>query len=55
MTSHVDKQIADRIATARARRALRRQQRAELDANRQHGLTARHLAKMTRWEAEDAT
>lgn len=53
MTSHVDKQIAARIAAVRARREQRRLQRAELGANRQHGLQARHLAKMARWEAED--
>ena len=52
MTSHVDKQIAARIAAARARRSQRRLQRAELDEARTHGLQARHLAKMARWEAE---
>ncbi|GAA2441516.1 hypothetical protein [Streptomyces glaucus] len=49
MTSHVDEQIQARITAAKNKR----QQRAELDENRAHGLTARHLAKMARWETED--
>ncbi|MET7294915.1 hypothetical protein ABZS79_22755 [Streptomyces griseoloalbus] len=53
MTSHVDEQIAARIAAAKAKRQQRRQQREELDKARAHGLTARHLAKMARWQQED--
>ena len=53
MTSHVDKQIAARIAAVRAKRAQRRLQRQELDEAREHGLQARQLAKVARWEAED--
>ncbi|MEV6662759.1 hypothetical protein [Streptomyces nigra] len=53
MTSHVDEQIAARIAAARLKRSKRRQQRAELDENRRHGLQARHTAKMRRWAAEE--
>lgn len=53
MPSHVDEQIQARIAAARQKRQLRRQQRAELDANRVPGLAARHSAKMRRWALED--
>nr|WP_244211639.1 hypothetical protein [Streptomyces antibioticus] len=52
MTSHVDERIAARIATARQKRAQRRQQRAELDEARQYGLQARHTAKLARWQKE---
>lgn len=53
MTSHVDEQIAARIAAAKAKRAKRRQQREELDDAREHGLQARHTAKLRRWQQED--
>ncbi|CAM5254428.1 hypothetical protein [Streptomyces coeruleorubidus] len=53
MTSHVDEQIAARIAAARLKRSKRRQQRAELDEARAYGLHARHTAKMRRWAKED--
>ncbi|MFD6172067.1 hypothetical protein [Streptomyces coeruleorubidus] len=53
MTSHVDEAVKARIAAARLKRAKRRRQRAELDENRQHGLEARHSAKMRRWAEED--
>lgn len=53
MTSHVEQQIQARIAAAKRKRALRRKQRQELDANRTYGLDARHAAKMRRWAEED--
>ena len=53
MTSHVDEQVAARIAAAKNKRQQRRQQRAELDAARIPGLAARHNAKLRRWAAED--
>lgn len=48
MTSHVDAAIQARIAAARNKRQQQRQQRAELDANRQAGLEARKAAKAKR-------
>ncbi|WP_167534599.1 hypothetical protein [Streptomyces tendae] len=51
--SHVEITVRARIAAARLKRSKRRQQRAELDENRQHGLEARHTAKMRRWAEED--
>jgi hypothetical protein len=48
VTSHVDEQVAARIAAAKNKR----QQRAELDAARIPGLAARHNAKMRRWALE---
>ncbi|MFE0273789.1 hypothetical protein ACFWZY_16960 [Streptomyces sp. NPDC058992] len=54
MTSHVDEQIQARIAAAKAKRERRRRQREELDEAREHGLEARHAAKIRRWaEQED--
>jgi hypothetical protein len=53
MTSHVEEQIKQQIAKAKAKRAKRRQQRAELDQARQPGLQARHEAKMRRWQQEE--
>lgn len=53
MTSHVERQIAARIAAARQKRAQRRRQRAELDEARELGLEARHTVKMRRWAEED--
>ncbi|MFE6530035.1 hypothetical protein ACFVMA_13960 [Streptomyces rochei] len=53
MTSHVDEQIAARIAAAKLKRSKRRQQRAELDEQRQYGLEARHAAKVRRWAEDD--
>ncbi|MFH8799686.1 hypothetical protein ACH4F6_08840 [Streptomyces sp. NPDC017936] len=53
MTSHVDQQVQARIAAAAQKRARRRQRRAELDEARQHGLQARHSAKMRRWADEE--
>ena len=56
MTSHVEQAVAARIAAARRKREQRRQQRAEVDEARTHGLEARHATKMRRWrqEGEDA-
>ncbi|MET8947431.1 hypothetical protein ABZX30_28780 [Streptomyces sp. NPDC004542] len=48
MTSHVDQQVQAAIAAARNKRQQQRQQRAELDANRQAGVAARHRAKLKR-------
>ncbi|WP_225642692.1 hypothetical protein [Streptomyces werraensis] len=45
MTTHVDEQVQARIAAAKAKRELQAEQRAELAANRQAGLTARKKAK----------
>ncbi|MGW0632440.1 hypothetical protein [Streptomyces sp. NPDC002758] len=46
--SHVDAQIAARIARVRAQQEARQQQRAELAEARQAGLKARHRAKVRR-------
>lgn len=51
--NHVDEAIQARIAAARNKRQQQRQRRAELDANRQAGLQARHTAKLRRWQQED--
>lgn len=48
MTSHVDEQVAARIAAATNKRQQQRRQRAELDANRQAGLAARKTTKLKR-------
>lgn len=53
MTNHIDEAVQARIAAARLRRERSRRRRAELDENRAHGLQARHLAKMRRWQQED--
>lgn len=52
MTSHVDEQIAARIAAARRKTELRRRQRAELAEARAYGLRARKAAKLRRREKE---
>lgn len=54
MSSHVEQAVAARIAAARRKREQRRQQRAELDEARTHGLEARHATKMRRWQEEDS-
>ncbi|WP_167828803.1 hypothetical protein [Streptomyces sp. MZ04] len=54
MTSHVEQQIAARIAAVKARRRRRREERQEFAENRAHGLQARHAAKVARWADEDA-
>lgn len=48
-----DDTIEQRIAAARRRRERRQRQRAQLEEAREHGLTARHAAKMARWADED--
>ncbi|MET9494296.1 hypothetical protein [Streptomyces sp. NPDC006552] len=53
MTSHVEQQIAARVAQAKAKRQQRRQQREEFADNRARGLQARHTAKMRRWADEE--
>ncbi|MFH8768274.1 hypothetical protein [Streptomyces sp. NPDC017958] len=53
MTSHVDAAVKARIAAAQQKRAARRQQRAELDEAREHGLQARHTAKLVRWQKDE--
>lgn len=53
MTSHVEQQVAARIAAARAKAEQKKRRRAELDLRRQYGLQSRHAAKMRRWVRED--
>ncbi|MGW1808254.1 hypothetical protein [Streptomyces sp. NPDC002078] len=55
MTSHVEQQVAARIAAARQRAAEQRQRREELAEARQHGLAARHAQKLGRQAANDLT
>ncbi|PZH20153.1 hypothetical protein C1I97_01625 [Streptomyces sp. NTH33] len=52
MTSHVDQAVAARIAAARRKREQQRQQRAELAEAREHGLAARHAAKLQRGQID---
>jgi hypothetical protein len=56
VSSHVEEQIAARIAAARQRAAEQQRRRQELAAARQHGLAARHgqrLANQTRRPLSD--
>ncbi|WP_171908357.1 hypothetical protein [Streptomyces niveus] len=55
MTSHVDEQVAARIAEARRKIEQKKRRRAELAERRQYGLQARHVAKMRRWQREEAS
>jgi hypothetical protein len=48
VSSHVEQQIAARIARARAEEERKRQQREELAAARQAGLARRHAQKLRR-------
>ncbi|TXJ80678.1 hypothetical protein E2C11_11055 [Streptomyces lavendulae] len=48
MTSHVEQQIAARIAAARARDEQDKRRREELAAARKKGLGYRHAAKLRR-------
>ncbi|MBW8704409.1 hypothetical protein MBT84_32900 [Streptomyces sp. MBT84] len=48
MTSYVEEQVQARIERARRKAELRKQQRAELNEARQHGLNARKTAKNRR-------
>ena len=48
MTSHVEQQIAARIARVRAEEERKRQQREELARRRAAGLARRHAAKLRR-------
>lgn len=52
MSSHVEQQIAARIAEARRKAEQRKRRRAELDVRRQYGLASRYAAKMRRWDKE---
>ncbi|MCG3039181.1 DUF6009 family protein [Streptomyces sp. S1A] len=45
--------VAERIEAARAKQERRRRQRAELAEAREYGLTARHAAKLRRWQRQD--
>ncbi|MFC8667070.1 hypothetical protein [Streptomyces sp. NPDC057199] len=47
MSSHVEEQVAARIAAVRRKTEERERQRAELAEARQYGLRARHAAKLT--------
>jgi hypothetical protein len=53
VTSHVERQIAARLAAAKQKRARRRRQRSELDEARGYGLQARQAAKMRRWQQDE--
>ncbi|MGW4975417.1 hypothetical protein [Streptomyces mirabilis] len=46
MTSHVEQQIAARIARVRAEQERKRKEREELAARRKAGLAKRHAAKL---------
>ncbi|MFJ4201555.1 hypothetical protein ACIP2Y_18230 [Streptomyces sviceus] len=46
MTSHVEQQIAARIAAAKRRAEAEKQRRAELAKARERGLAARHARKL---------
>ncbi|MEU6244827.1 hypothetical protein [Streptomyces sp. NPDC047024] len=48
MTSHVEQEVARRIAAARAKAEQEKQQRAELAAARRVGVARRHAAKLQR-------
>ncbi|MEV7994926.1 hypothetical protein AB0O67_24340 [Streptomyces sp. NPDC086077] len=48
MTSHVEQQIAARIAAAKTKRMRQKRQRAELNEARQYGLEIRHSTKIKR-------
>jgi hypothetical protein len=48
VTSHVEEQIAARIAAAKRKVEQEKQRRAELAAARQAGLARRHAAKLRR-------
>ncbi|MFD0117664.1 hypothetical protein ACFVZL_19890 [Streptomyces sp. NPDC058320] len=52
MASHVEEQIAARIAEARRKAEAKKRRRAELAEARTHGLASRHAAKMRRWDRE---
>ena len=55
MTSHVEQQIAARIARARAEAERKRQQREELAAARRRGLAARPARKLFNLAQTDNT
>ncbi|MGW0626060.1 hypothetical protein [Streptomyces sp. NPDC002758] len=53
MPSHVEQQIAARIAAARDRREQRAADRAAFAERRAHGLTTRHATKLRRLDQAD--
>ncbi|MEV8553433.1 hypothetical protein AB0L04_26925 [Streptomyces glaucescens] len=52
MPSHVEQQIAARIAAAKAKRARQKQQRRDLAQARRRGVAARHAAKLRRQQGD---
>ncbi|WP_141658487.1 hypothetical protein [Streptomyces mutabilis] len=55
MPSHVEQQIAARIAAVRARREQQAADRATRSAQRAHGVAARHAAKLRRLAPQGRT
>ncbi|MFF7754371.1 hypothetical protein ACFZCP_35230 [Streptomyces sp. NPDC007971] len=55
MTSHVEQQIAARIAAARRKDAEDKRRRQELAEARQHGLAARHAQKLRNQASRSTT
>ncbi|WP_367574114.1 hypothetical protein [Streptomyces griseoaurantiacus] len=53
MPSHVEQQIAGRIAAVRARREQQATDRAARSAQRAHGVAARHVVKLRRLAQHD--
>ncbi|MGY3202669.1 hypothetical protein [Streptomyces sp. TE5632] len=53
MSSHVEQQIAARIAAVRARREQQAADRAARAEQRAHGVAARHAAKLRRLTEQD--
>ncbi|MFG2596701.1 hypothetical protein [Streptomyces sp. NPDC048462] len=54
MTSQVELAVQARISEARRKIEQKKRRRAELAERRQHGLQARHAAKMRRWDKESS-
>ncbi|WP_327724433.1 hypothetical protein [Streptomyces europaeiscabiei] len=52
-TSHVEQQIAARIAAAKVRVQAAQQRRTSLAEARKHGLARRHAAKLARLAAQE--
>ncbi|MBP2581638.1 hypothetical protein J3A78_002116 [Streptomyces sp. PvR006] len=48
--SHVEQQVAARIAAAKAKAQQQKRRREELAAARHRGLQTRHATKMRRWK-----
>ncbi|MGY3845276.1 hypothetical protein ACWV2X_08530 [Streptomyces hydrogenans] len=47
--SHVEQQVAARIAAAKVKAEQRKRRREELAERRRYGLQSRHAAKVRRW------